>query len=68
VKRWERAEEARVEVVKAAARVEARAETTPVLLATPQEKVAATLLGKRIGQSEPSLFLENNNLKAVDIE
>ena len=55
---------ARVEVVKAAARVE----TTPVLLATPQEKVAATHLGKRIIQSEQSLFLENNNLKAVNIE
>ena len=62
-----------MEEVKAAARVEvvkvaARAETTPALLATPQEKVAATLLGKRIRQPELSLFLENNNLKAVDIE
>lgn len=57
-----------MEEVKAAARVEARAETTPVLLATPQEKVAATLLGKRIGQSGLSLFLENNNFKVVDIE
>jgi hypothetical protein len=77
VKRWERAEEARVEVVKAAARVEvvkaaarvevvkaaARVETTPVLLATPQEKVAATLLGKRIGQSELSLFFRKRQIK-----
>jgi len=56
---------ARVEVVKAAARVEveARAETTPVLLATPQEKVAATLLGKRIGQSELSLFFRKQQFK-----
>ena len=54
-----------MEVVKAAARVEveARAETTPVLLATPQEKVAATLLGKRIGQSELSLFFRKQQFK-----
>ena len=63
MKRWERAEEAKAEEVKAAARAEARAETTPVLLATPQEKVAATLLGKRIGQSELSLFFRKQQFK-----
>lgn len=61
VKRWEKAEEARAEEVKAAARVEAKAATTPVRLATPQEKVAATLLGKRIGQPDPSIFYKTTN-------